>query len=331
MHPIETIHFRAEWTDENRHLQKEPSGCCDCKEWLGSLVGKYVTPSAYISEEDRQKVHGFWEQLVTRISTHRTYLLDLMAPNGTRIQGAFYRSVQAPMDSPTLFFFMPNALLSQTLPLFYSELFSEGPPHHIVSFDYNQASRVQDLLLAADTVYQCVSEWISENNLIYMGRSLGGGAAALHRHMRPSQAPLISMHSFSSLEDLIIETDIFDQIQDLSWIEKVLLFLFQWSMGCLKTILVWLLRYTEWDFSGVPAALQSIGPNAHVIVDRQDELIQGATAANCVPACQVIEVESAIQSEDSRHNMFLKDLRDKQGVPLINRIVQFIPPPSAHP
>lgn len=367
MNLVQPIRFAAQWTEQNAHLREKALTDYSTNEiiqilfndptfWAESLLKGFVQPlvsrvvvmSWNDSPEERIDVQKKWESRWADGGELRQFYdpipLELTTPDHVAIRGVFYRNRFAGgVNIPTLVMHMPNAGLHKNGAenLFLDK--QQYGPFHIVCYDYRGTGEsrgvplsARQLALDGDTIHQCVrSLGVSEENIRHFGKSLGGAVSAWVRAMHPSHAPYASCHSFSSITDLVEETDHADDlvrqgtpvIEQLlpAWLADLLLQIF--SADVIRSIFAWIFRLCEWEFNALPA-LEAIGQDALVINDPQDELVKerGASIAEGVQRLQISPIYPFPPNPYmlGHHNLALEEAQDAQGTQADFRIVQFL-------
>jgi hypothetical protein len=316
---------------------------------LKPFIGRVVVFSSNFPESQVEGAKTFWQKLWVDPTDNSTLQklrlryeaipLRMTTPDQVTLSGTFYRARLAPdAEIPTIIVAQPNAALyksggSQTW-LSLHDL--KGSAYNLAVWDYRgtgesekvPATCSNQLALDGDTVYQCVQQnfHISENNIRFYGRSLGGAVSAIVRANHPSHAPYVNAHSFNTLQDLIEHSDLADEIITKvhhrfnevlpSWLAGFLECLI--TAWLLRKIVNWAISITGWDFN-VPAALQTIGADAMVVHDLQDKFMQGGRV-RVAPTNQELSVTTTCPC-DLHHMCPEGTLLDENQQPAADRII----------
>lgn len=323
--------------------------------WIARpLIGKVVLAAQGFSAEMNRGVEREWRDIWVeqryQEAAHNVFKklrtnfapipLNLTTPDNIQIKGVLYCAKQngnaSIRDIPTIIVCEANGTLSKQMGiggwLLAHPDFSKTPPYNVAMFDYRGAGESQkeeplfsdQLVLDADTVYQCMRQWLSALNIGFYGRSLGAAVATELRALHPDAGRCVNSHSFRKLTDLVSKTDYVRR--QVRGINKSV----DQRLPCaLATPLNWLveeeravsvsqelLALCDWDFD-VPSALQKIGQDVRVVYDPKDEMMQGADAYPCVPEVQ--RIESCSTWEGNRHMDNMDDRTQKRVLDFLTR------------
>jgi pimeloyl-ACP methyl ester carboxylesterase len=237
--PSRPLVFTAKWNNSNIHLKPDQSlsarVCRAVKAFFSAIFNwvfrtithRIVLPAAYYPKAMKAFIQEMWSEkwfgalTSDNVKLRKNYTaipLQLTTPMGNTISGAFYQAKAAKgQDIPTIFCFGGNgSLFKNSGGEWLMNLADECPlPFNVVVFDYPCCGestgkiREEQLVLAADTVYQCITEHfhISKKNVHAFGLSLGGGVSAQFMASHPEAGRYINSHSFKCLKEMPRDTD----------------------------------------------------------------------------------------------------------------------------
>lgn len=333
---------------------------------LNPWVSRVVLPSQAFDAASTHLARKRWEErwcdeidvsspwwMVKDAQDHRVAYtaipLHLTTPDNIRVHGTFYQSKQLPLNAPTVIVFQGNAMRYKNVPggaeqWLLNKGVQTGAPYHIAVFDYRgtgesegRAFADRHLVLDGEAVRQCLVDelHIAPQNIRFYGKSLGGATAAMVRQLHSAPTPLVSVHSFNSLQDLVDHTPIIQigigqgiQCAILpEWLTHMIASVLAYLV---KSVLLALLTLTDWKFTGVPMALQSAGGDVLVVDDPLDGLIGAGGAYLSVPENQRMRVRlRGVDVESDRvslmhHNIEMQSYEDEAGRCAQERILHFL-------
>ena len=331
---------------------------------LNPLVGRIVIMSRNFESSEIRYANNCWNATWTdrtndqndlRLREHYEPIpIRVMTPDHAMITGTFYRALRAQRgkDIPTIITAQPNACLYKINGV-QNWLLRRGSESretfNVVAWDYRgtggsggNACSSNQIVLDGESIHQCVGDkfGISENNIRWYGRSIGGAPAtqirAIHQNYNTpdgathqSHAPCVNMLSLNSLIDLVDYSDYLPNIvhDALRIVRRIglpdcIFGIIQCviNVDFIRALARWLLSMTDFEFT-VPAAIQTINrEDLLVVCDIEDEIIGNASAQRSAAPEQVF----LVTSERYHHHNVEEEILDGNGSPAADRIFKHL-------
>jgi hypothetical protein len=276
---------------------------------LPHLIISYIKPfcdgivlsSITFSEQEKQDIAEIWHRtwitddpdpVSLRLRKHFTLVpFVLQTPDQAEISGTLFRNRETDeKDIPTIIYFQPNGSLYKkgACDWILRKAEKSTTPFNVVAFDYRKTGESDwdgslssnGLILDGDAVYQYVTceLGVSEKNVHFYGRSLGGAVSAQVCALHEKTNAYVNSHSFSSLEEVAIDIDTIVSLR----LEQIGLelpcfcaSLITAILSVIKHVFNWFLYQSGWEFNTV-LALEKIRSRKMIIYSQNDHLMQNA-------------------------------------------------------
>jgi pimeloyl-ACP methyl ester carboxylesterase len=296
---------------------------CICPARLHNFAQTLMVPSS-VNPEEAQAARTQWTQNWNSAHVGYGYLrsiydpltLHVNAPDGTGVEGVFYRHRDnEDQDIPTILCFNGNGSYPYTD--YWNYLLTEcsmtDSPFNVIVCNYAppKIKSIRDVVLYGDLFFQAaLDQGISEENIHFAGMSLGGAIAALVAALHPEAGRMVNINSFDSMHHFILDQQmVFGNAQFIKWIASKILSAIGWALEPGR-------------------ALNALRQKTLFLYTRADEVISPRiTAVQAVGGPKfrgnhAIEMQIRQGAEDS-HNTLLSNYHDREGIPVLKRIVDF--------
>lgn len=255
-------------------------------------------------------------------SCYQPQQLKLTTPDGVEVEGIFYKDIRSDSNNiPTIICCNPNAALAHegVWDWLLLEGRNDSQPFNVLTYDYitPQLNSARDLVVYGDTLFQAALSFdISEQNVHFLGYSLGGPIAAKIADMHPYTGRVVSLRSFASMEHFLIDP------QGIV-AENLPFYCIRWVLAKINTAIGWGIEAAD--------ALWNLRNRTLFVYTPQDEIFAPSAAAVSAVGeanlsrdrCIVMQVKEGI-TVGNHHCDELSKFEDAQGNSIAQRIVRFI-------